>query len=89
MLKKRFMQVISRAKKMWQEDASKAALVGRISFAPGDFFKPGQLLTYITRAQALVDSVCHEACLFRNSNILCSCLAPRATSDCILEDGSH
>ena len=70
MLKKRFMQVISRAKKMWQEDASKAALVGRISFAPGDFFKPGQLLTNITRACALVYSVCHEACIFPSSKYI-------------------
>ena len=35
------MQVIHRAKKVWQEDARRLALARRISFVAGDFFKPG------------------------------------------------
>ena len=35
------LQVITRAKKVWQEDASRVALAGRISFVAGDFFEPG------------------------------------------------
>ena len=37
------MQVIDRSRKLWSEEADKAALRERTSFVAGDFFKSGAL----------------------------------------------
>ncbi|CAL5225407.1 g8219 [Coccomyxa viridis] len=54
-------QVIHRARKVWQEDASRLALAGRISFVAGDFFKPETLPCAQSKKTAwILRQICHD-----------------------------
>ena len=58
---KRSVQVIARAKKLWQEDGKKASVARRTTFASGDFFKPGGLTSLCTLTPAARDRRCIHA----------------------------
>lgn len=47
------MQVIDRSRKLWSEEADKAALRERTSFVAGDFFKGGALRICVRQAYAV------------------------------------
>ena len=57
----RSVQVIARAKKLWQEEGKKASVLRRTTFASGDFFKPGGLTSLCTLTPAARDRTCIHA----------------------------